>query len=612
MLDKTLMESALAEIEVLRRALLAVQKRIPVGHPRCRSLLNLRQYLALRKKDRTAMQEKLFRLSLSSLGRSHAHVAASVDALHDQLCSSLGREQIGEDQTAQSRHVSITDASAIASHNAQALFGGEAHSRLSRQNTAVMVTLPSHAAENNGLLIRQLADAGVNAFRINTAHDDAAVWKTMADMIGTLNAERKTKEKIKIFVDLAGPKIRTGKVRELDVPVEIGSNRREKEVIIRWDESPTRQEQTDSATLEKIPAQIAVEKKFFRHLDKEHPLRIIDVNHKKATVTLTETGQRYAEGMIDKKVFIDRKSTLACDEIETFPLRVQKQKDPIRLYVGDLLVITENEVAGRSAVVDEEKNVIRPALIGCTHKGLLASLKEGEKIFIDDGKIGAVVVENSVDSVTCRVTLAKPGGTLLKEEKGINFPDTCIKTPALTAADRANALAVLEFADSLSLSFCQSAGDVGDLQNLLHERGRDDIGIIAKIETRQGIINMPSILEQLLVSEKSGVMIARGDLAIEVGFENMAYVQEALLDICDAAHIPVIWATQVLENKMKNNLPSRAEVTDAAMAGRAECVMLNKGAFAVGTIDILKRILDDMHTIAKKNRQLLRKETLWN
>ena len=113
-----------------------------------------------------------------------------------------------------------------------------------------------------------------------------------------------------------------------------------------------------------------------------------------------------------------------------------------------------------------------------------------------------------------------------------------------------------------------------DLQDLLQSNGRADIGIIAKIETQQAIINMHEILEQLLASEKSGVMIARGDLAIEVGFENMAYIQEALLDICDAAHLPVIWATQVLESKMKNNLPSRAEVTDAAMAGRAECVML--------------------------------------
>ena len=171
---------------------------------------------------------------------------------------------------------------------------------------------------------------------------------------------------------------------------------------------------------------------------------------------------------------------------------------------------------------------------------------------------------------------------------------------------------MIEYADSLSISFCQSAEDVKELQDILVNQGREDIGIIAKIETKQAIANMPSILKQLLKSKKSGVMIARGDLAIEVGFENLAYIQEALLDICDAAHIPVIWATQVLESKMKNNLPSRAEVTDAAMSSRAECVMLNKGAFTFDTIDVLTSILHDMHSIFKKNKQLLKKETMWN
>jgi pyruvate kinase len=206
---------------------------------------------------------------------------------------------------------------------------------------------------------------------------------------------------------------------------------------------------------------------------------------------------------------------------------------------------------------------------------------------------------------------AKSCGTLLKEEKGINFPDTYIETSAITSTDEANVKHVLPYADSLSISFCQSSDDVRKIQTILHEHNRNDIGIITKIETKIAVTNMPKILQQLLESQKYGVMIARGDLAIEVGFEKMAYIQEALLDICDAAHVPVIWATQVLESKMKNNLPSRAEVTDAAMSGRAECVMLNKGTFAIDTIDALKTILDDMHSISKKNRQLLKKETLW-
>ena len=216
------------------------------------------------------------------------------------------------------------------------------------------------------------------------------------------------------------------------------------------------------------------------------------------------------------------------------------------------------------------------------------------------------------NEITCKVILARENGVLIKEEKGINFPSSYIKTSALTELDKDNLLEVIGFADSLSISFCQSAQDIKELQDLLKIHNREDIGIIAKIETKQAVANMPSILKQLLKSKNSGVMIARGDLAIEVGFENLPHIQEALLDICDAAHVPVIWATQVLESKMKNNLPSRAEVTDAAMSSRAECVMLNKGAFTFDTIDVLTSILHDMHSIFKKNKQLLKKETMWN
>lgn len=611
MLDQFVMESALGDIEILRKYLLAARDEVNSEYPRSQSLLNLNQYMLLRKKDQTQLQEKLFSLSLSSLGRSFAHVAASVDSLYDQLSSSLGREQISPELMAEFHHLSITEAITIASKNSKAIFGGKASSKLSHQITTVMVTLPSNAAENNGHLIHQLAEAGVSVFRINTAHDSIQVWKAMSDVIISINNKLQPSEKIKIFVDLAGPKIRTGKISEVEIPLEIGSNKHEKEIFIYHGDAATKGERTDEVTMEKISAQIAVDGKFFKKLRLNKSIKIVDVNQKKAIISLTHIDETYARGIINKKVFIDKKTKLRCDGHAGKVYTILNQKDPIRLFIGDHLTITEKEIEGKSAQLDENKNLI-PALIGCTVKGIIGTIQAGEKVFIDDGKIGLSVIENQGDAILCRVDISKAGGTLLKEEKGINFPDTNIQITALTEVDSANALAVLDFADSLSLSFCQSSADIRDLQMLLAKNNRTDVGIIAKIETRQAITNTPEIIKQLLTWEKSGVMIARGDLAIEVGFENMAYIQEALLDICDAAHLPVIWATQVLESKMKNNLPSRAEVTDAAMAGRAECVMLNKGAFAIDTIDVLKRILHDMHTVSKKNRQLLKKETLWN
>jgi pyruvate kinase len=472
--------------------------------------------------------------------------------------------------------------------------------------------LPSTAADMGGELIHSLAGRGVNVFRINTAHDTPEIWKAMADVIAKINKTRDENNRLKIFVDLAGPKIRTGKIRRLDLPIEVGSNKREKKVyIFTGDAVSTRAEALDPFTQLKEPAHICVDRYFFKKIKKGSTVKVVDVNGKKACITITELDKRHAEGVIDKKVYLDASSKLSLKGNKGAILNIDSQVEPIRLFKEDLLVITERDELGRSAKVDENGELIKPARISCSFKGIAVDINVGESVFIDDGKIGLEVVEKGAQSIKCRVKNAKASGTLLKEEKGINFPQTNVKTAALTDADRKNILAVIDFADHLSVSFCQNAKDISDLQDLLIHKNRSDIGIIAKIETQQAVMNMPEILEQLLTWEKSGVMIARGDLAIEVGFKNMAQIQETLLDICDAAHMPVIWATQVLESQMKNNLPSRAEVTDAAMAGRAECVMLNKGAFATDTIDVLIHILDDMHSIFKKNRQLLKKETLW-
>jgi pyruvate kinase len=612
MLDEQLIASTITEIKTLREELFQAREKVDSSHPRYQSLLNLEQYMILRNRDRTELQEKLFLLSLSSLGRSYAHVAASIDTLYDQLSSSLECTEIPEEVMKQFHHVTIEEAIKLASANATALFGGKTAGRFSKQSTAVMVTLPSHAAENEGALIHELADAGVQVFRINTAHDSQPVWQAMADVIHRINKERKANDVIKIFVDLAGPKIRTGEIQKLPLPVEIGSNKAHREVYILPEVGVTHSAQKDPVTLTTIPAQICVENWFFKKLKVDKRVRVHDANFKKATITVTEIGEEYAKGIIDKKVYLDEASTLQRKHNEAHVINLARQTEPIRLHAGDRLVITEREVLGHAAVTDKDGNVIKPATISCSFDGISSLVKEGDPIYIDDGKIGLQVLSVDDRDIVCDVINAKINGTLLKAEKGINLPDTHIRTSAVTERDKSLLDGVLAFADMLGLSFCQSGSDVVELQRELEQRNRTDVGIIAKIETQHAVKHMPDILRQLLESQHSGVMIARGDLAIEVGFASLASVQEKLLDICDAAHMPVIWATQVLESKMKNNLPSRAEVTDAAMSGRAECVMLNKGMFAVDTIDTLKHILHDMHLMFKKNRQLLSKETLWN
>jgi pyruvate kinase len=134
-----------------------------------------------------------------------------------------------------------------------------------------------------------------------------------------------------------------------------------------------------------------------------------------------------------------------------------------------------------------------------------------------------------------------------------------------------------------------------------------DLGIVCKIETEQGFNDLPRILLATMRHYPTGVMIARGDLAVECGWERLAEIQEEILWLCEAAHLPVIWATQVLEDKSKKGRPSRAEITDAAMSQRADCVMLNKGPHIFAAIRMLDNILRRMQNHQYKKTARLRK-----
>jgi pyruvate kinase len=177
----------------------------------------------------------------------------------------------------------------------------------------------------------------------------------------------------------------------------------------------------------------------------------------------------------------------------------------------------------------------------------------------------------------------------------------------LTDDDLAVLPFVVQHADAVSLSFVRRPDDVRVLHEALSALGRPNIGIVLKIETRAGFENLPRLLLEGLRQPPLAVMIARGDLAVEVGFERLAELQEEILWLCEASHVPVIWATQVLDTMARTGVPSRAEVTDAAASVAAECVMLNKGPFVDEAVRVLCNILRRMEKHHYKKRSLFRK-----
>jgi pyruvate kinase len=244
--------------------------------------------------------------------------------------------------------------------------------------------------------------------------------------------------------------------------------------------------------------------------------------------------------------------------------------------------------------------------IACEPPAILAQVQPGQTIWFDDGKIGGRVVERTADGVLIRVTDAKPGGGKLRPDRGINLPDTADCGQTFTEKDRDDLEQVVAWADVVELSFVQRREEVLALHEELCRHDADHIGVVLKIETRRAFDELPQLLFAAMQRRSCGVMIARGDLAVEIGFERMAEVQEEILWLAEAAHVPTIWATQVLDDLAKKDTLSRAEMSDAAMSARAEAVLLSKGPFVIDAIDTLDDILGRMKEHQSKKRSLLR------
>ncbi len=249
----------------------------------------------------------------------------------------------------------------------------------------------------------------------------------------------------------------------------------------------------------------------------------------------------------------------------------------------------------------------------CLPPDVLAHLLVGTEVSFDDGNLGGVVAETAPDHVVVQVERTKLKGFKMQPERGLLFPRAELHLDPLTPRDLSDLDFVAQHADMVGFSFVRTAADIARLQDELAKRRTDwqQIGIVAKIESAPAVHNLPEIIVRAAGRQPFGVMIARGDLAVAIGFERLAEMQEEILWLCEAAHVPVIWATQVLEEMVKSGLPTRGEMTDAAMAGRAECVMLNKGPNVGEAILALRSLMQRMQEHQSKKTARLRALRSW-
>jgi pyruvate kinase len=580
MREEALLESRMSEICDLHRE----------------SARNLVHYIALRRHDIRDLQEKLTENGLSSIGRAEAHVrtlAGKAEATTngpEAQPEPLDRELLGR--------------------NTDALLGPPPQDRTVR----IMVTMPSAAARDFGL-VRDLVINGMDCMRVNCAHDGPSEW---AGMISNLErAKLETGRECRIHMDLGGPKLRTGALENGPAVLKYHPRRDAYGKVI----SPARIFLTAAADPQasSVPADacVPVPGAWLAKLAPGDRIRFKDARGASQSMRVTDVDgkNRWAESRHTAYLIpglalhaeFSKSSKHPGKKSHTRIADLPKEPQALLLHRGDTLILTRSSEPGRPAQYDAQGRLLSPAVIGVAQPEFLDNVLVGEKIKLDDGRIGGLIQAIAPDKIVVEIVQARANGSVLRAEKGINLPESELRVSPLTEDDIEALGFVARHADLLGYSFVRTESDIRDLQARLDKLGGKQPGIILKIETREAFEQLPSLMLSAMRSPRIGVMIARGDLAVECGYQRLAEVQEEILWMCEAAHVPVIWATQVLESLAKEGVASRSEITDAAAGVRAECVMLNKGPYIVKALCALDDILRRMEGHHRKSRSTLRK-----
>jgi len=568
------------------------------------SAQNLLHYLGIRQQDIRALQEDLAGMGLASLGAIEAHALASLNAVMDIL-EQLSGQSLG---SSPEPPVGYKTGPMFLRDHTRTLLGADPTGR----NVRIMVTMPSEAA-TDPRLVQDLLISGMDVMRINCAHDGPEAWAAMVENLRL--AEQVVGRSCRIQADLAGPKLRTGRISASAKVIKIKPRRdmlgRVEAAGKVWVTTADAQQTAPGKDWFVLPlagsllAEVQVNDvlSFIDTRGQQHELKIIDQQEGSVITEVLRTAY-LEEGTVCSLI---RDGERLCQgRVQELPEVIK----PICLEKDDLLVLTRADLPGHGAIRDEDGTIIEHARIHCTLAEAFDQVEPQQAVWFDDGKIGGVTLENDGEQITVRITHTGLGKAKLRSEKGINFPDTEFTMPALTQKDKQDLKEIVDLVDMVALSFLRGPEDVVQLQSHLYDLGATRLGIILKIENQQAFENLPRILLTSLRTPPVGVMIARGDLAVEMGFERLSEVQEEILWLCEAAHIPVIWATQILEGLAKKGSPSRAEVTDAAMSIQAECAMLNKGPNIIETVHFLEGIIFRMDDHFIKRRATLRRLTV--
>ncbi len=593
-----ILENLISKLELIKENASKFENRfaeeVHLVNPELRkSAINLLHYIALRKTNIGDLQKNLGELGVSRLAKTESHVLSGINSVLSILNLLLGNEKKSDGD-----YVSLREGDLLLEKNSEALLGKAPANRRVR----IMVTLPDEAADDY-TMIKELMVSGMDCARINCAHGNPDLWsRTIANI---KNGNKELKKNCLINMDLGGPKLRTGSMTPGPQVLHIQPERDELGKIVN-PASLMLVPESEENFLSDIPHLIFPDN-FIRPLKKGDKLFFKDTRGKQITLKITGRDGRFVSARCSESAYIQTGMKVSRTGKKSASVEagyINPVEGKIRLKKGDRLILHSDNRPGEAAQLDEDCNITAPAHISCTLPEVFEDIRAGEPILLDDGKIEGVIKSVSVDMIEIEITYAKDSGSTLRADKGINLPGSRLRIKGLTLKDKEDLKFIIANADIVSLSFVNTSRDVLDLYDELKKLNAST-GVILKIETQRAFDNLPDILLAGMRHFPVGIMIARGDLAVECGWKHLAEIQEEILLLCEASHIPNIWATQVLESLAKKGRPSRAEITDAAMSQRAECVMLNKGPHIFDAISLLDNILTGMQGYQQKKKPVL-------
>lgn len=537
--------------------------------------------MALKSLDTEQIKEELSSIGLMNLETINTHVLSSLSGCIEMLINSrsdsllgikVSNEGLPVRQSLGSQNVDLGMTAMVkkASSSRDLLLG-----KLQSQKMAhIMVTIGQEAAEND-THITDLINSGATIFRINCAHGNPESW---SKIISTVKRCSGLLEKpCQILMDLAGPKLRTGRLKDGPCVVKISPKRNALGGVIRGAHvwlSPQGAGPPPPHLSPDVILQVDGEE-FLNKLEVDGSVRFTDARGKRRSLRILSKYPVFSgAGLMaecSKTAYVESGTALYIKEKGKkssvgFVVSVPPAEQFVRLRAGDLLVLSRDSSDEQGA---SPCSAVGTHKITCPCGYLFDSVKPGDPIAFDDGKIWGVIKGTSISEVVVTITHAGPKGTKLGSEKSINIPQSDIRYEGLTSKDLMDLDFVAAHADMVGISFIRDVHDIVVLRQELSKRKISKLGVVLKIETQGGFEKLPLlILEAMKSANPLGVMIARGDLAVECGWEKLADIQEEIMSICSAAHLPVILATQVLESLVKTGVPARAEITDAANGRR--------------------------------------------